>query len=144
MILLFYYLPLILLILIGIIHVYWAFGGRLFFHYSLPEYKLNYQPQFFKKQPGLVICLLSAGAFFFLAASMIFYFTGVNSSLFSLFLKMAIIVLIIRILGERNCIGLFKREKSTKFAKMDNYVAIPICIFLALSLLIQLMYLGNN
>lgn len=140
MILLFYYLPISLLILIGIIHVYWGFGGRLFFDYSLPEYKLNYQPQFFKKQPGLVMCLLSAGAFFFLAACMIFYFNGVNSSLFGAFLKVAIVVLIARIIGERNCIGLFKREKSTKFAKMDNYVAIPICLFLVISLVIQFMY----
>ena len=139
----FFWLSIILIISIGLLHVFWAFGGNLWSNYVLPEYKYNFKPQFFKKTPGPFMCLLVASAFFILAFLEISYHFQIgNTEFISLLLKLACFVFLGRIIGEFNCLGLFKRERDTQFAKMDNMIYIPICIYLLLSIIIQLFVLS--
>lgn len=137
MLILFLIIPVCIVIAIGLLHLYWAFGGKVFFDYSIPEYQLNHQPQFFKQTPGPMVCLISALFFFCFAALMIGNYFVESSWLFSWVLKSSVVVLLMRTIGEFNCLGLFKRERMTKFARMDNFFAIPICIYLAISVVIQ-------
>ena len=136
---LFFWLSIILLISIGLLHVYWAIGGELLGDYVLPEYKYNLKPQFFNKKPGPLMCLLVASAFFILTFLEIIYHSHiVNTNFISILLMLACFVFTARIIGEFNCLGIFKREKDTLFAKMDNRIYIPICVYLLISLIIQL------
>ena len=142
MTIIFFWLSVVLIISIGLLHVFWACGGNLWGDYVLPEYKYNYKPQFFKKTPGPFMCLLVASAFFVLALLEIIYHYKIgNPPFISLLLKLACIVFIGRIVGEFNCLGLFKRERDTQFARMDNLIYIPICVYLLISLIIQLVVL---
>ncbi|OPF88086.1 hypothetical protein BW731_07840 [Vagococcus martis] len=138
----FFWLSVVLLISIGLLHVYWAFGGNLFGEYVLPEYKYNLKPHFFNQTPGSFMCSLVATAFFILAfLEIIYHYQIGNQKFVSILLTLACFVFTARIIGEFNCLGLFKREKDTTFAKMDNMIYIPICVYLLISLIVQLTIL---
>ena len=47
------------------------------------------------------------------------------------------IVFFIRVIGEFNYFGIFKRKKDTHFAKMDTLLYIPLCAFLSLIIFIS-------
>jgi len=48
-------------------------------------------------------------------------------------------VFAIRVIGEFNYFGIFKRKKDTYFAKMDSMVFIPLCAFLSFSFLLAII-----
>ena len=49
------------------------------------------------------------------------------------------IVFSIRVIGEFNYFGIFKRQKDTHFARMDTGLYIPLCAFLSLSFLLAII-----
>ncbi len=139
MIIIFFWFPIILIISLGILHIYWGFGGELWKNKVLPEYKYNFKPQLFKQTPSSFMCFLVATALLSIATLQIcFQYKIGNPEFISVVLKLVCLALAGRIIGEFNCLGLFKRERDTKFAKMDNMIYIPICGYLLISLIIQL------
>ncbi|EUJ31519.1 hypothetical protein MFLO_08817 [Listeria floridensis FSL S10-1187] len=138
MTIIFFWLPLSIIILIAILHLYWGFGGTYMIRNVLPEYQSEMKPQLFNRSPGLIVCLFVTILLFGLAFMMTVEQFHPGHFLVRFGLHLAVILLFLRLIGDFNAIGLFKRERHTRFAKFDNLIYMPICLFLAVSILFEL------
>lgn len=122
----------ILIIFIGCLHIYWAFGGKWGSQGVIPSTK-SQQPTF---NPGKVLTLIIA--FLLLSASLLLMIQG---GLLPSFLPDALVrwgcwvcvgVFTLRTIGDFKYVGLFKRVKGTRFATYDQYLFSPLCLWLCL------------
>jgi hypothetical protein len=122
----------IVLIMIGVFHFYWSFGGLIGLDKALPtkDGKLLLSPSkpltFFV---GIVLII-----FAYIAYSLQFHdFTIIESSnvykYSGLFLS---IIFILRAIGEFNAVGFFKKIKNTEFAIYDTKYFSPLCLVLGI------------
>ena len=125
----------IVLLIISLIHAYWAAGGRWGLKESLPE--RNGSKAF---QPGrfatLVVALIFGGmAFFYLYK--IGWLTPLNAimpnwlSQYGLWVLAAIFLL--RAIGDFRYVGFFKRERNSHFADLDTKFYSPLCLLLGVN-----------
>ncbi|WP_410982760.1 DUF3995 domain-containing protein [Bacillus cereus] len=127
-----------LLVCISLLHAYWAFGGRWGIKAAIPT---DSGDKVFTPSIGmtlLVALLLCVAALLLL----------LQANVISSFIPRVIIqigswicmfVFAIRVIGEFNYFGIFKRKKDTYFAKMDTMVFIPLCAFLSFSFLLAII-----
>ncbi|MEP3208235.1 MAG: DUF3995 domain-containing protein [Maribacter sp.] len=121
-------------------HFYWAFGGRWGVDSVIPtaedSIKALRPPTIATIVVGIV--LLSFALFYVTRmglltvelASWLFLYTGwVLPAIF-----------LLRVIGDFKYVGLFKKIKSTKFAKADSKYFIPLCAFLAVAGFIVQLY----
>jgi hypothetical protein len=110
-------------------HVYWAFGGRTGRVAAVPEVdgRALFSPS---KTATLVVALL-------LALSAVIVVGGVDAweprVLFEIGCAGIAAVLLVRSIGDRRYIGLFKRLKGTDFARRDTWIYSPLCLVLAIA-----------
>ena len=121
-------ITLMLLALISLAHFYWVFGGEKGLDAVLPtqegERLLN--PS---KALTLLVAILILG-FAFVVYTLAF---GEASEL-SIYLGWSIsAIFFIRVIGDFNMLGFFKKIKGTKFAEYDSKFFVPLCIYLSFS-----------
>jgi hypothetical protein len=119
-----------LLVLISILHVYWAFGGHWGVNDVIPSKVGEYKPAFIPSRMGtlfvailvLMVCfiLLVQGGFihYFMANTITRY--GCIVSAFVFFL---------RAMGDFKYVGFFKKIKHSVFAKNDSWFYSPLCLY---------------
>lgn len=113
-------------------HLYWSLKDRPTLTYVIPT--KNNGELLFKPKPViifmiflvcLVIALLTLG------------FHNVNISSIFLFIKYFIIgvglVFLARAIGDFKWVGFFKKNKNSEFAKLDQALYSPLCLYLGLS-----------
>lgn len=127
-----------LLFCISLLHVYWAFGGKWGTNAAIPT---ESGKKAFTPSTGgtlLVALLLSIAAVLLLLQAHIlvlsipYVFVQIGSWI-------CMFVFAIRVIGEFNYFGIFKRKKDTYFAKMDTMLFIPLCAFLSVSFLLAII-----
>ncbi|CAM4249320.1 membrane protein [Bacillus manliponensis] len=127
-----------LLVTISFIHVYWAFGGRWGIAAAIPS---ESGERAFTPSP---VITLFVGLLLSMAAILLL----LQVDIIPLFVPQIIVqigcwicmfVFTVRVIGEFNYFGIFKRKKGTYFAKMDTMLFIPLCAFLAVSFLIAVI-----
>ncbi|WP_369899688.1 DUF3995 domain-containing protein [Bacillus manliponensis] len=127
-----------LLIAVSLIHVYWAFGGRWGITAAIPSQSGE---RAFTPSP---VITLFVGLLLSIAAILLL----LQATIIPLFVPQIIVqmgcwicmfVFSLRVIGEFNYFGIFKRKKGTYFAKMDTMLFIPLCAFLAASFLIAVI-----
>ncbi|MCW9026693.1 MAG: DUF3995 domain-containing protein [Thiovulaceae bacterium] len=120
------------LIIMGLFHFYWAFGGKVGLDKALPS------------KDGKLLLNPSKGLTFFVGVILIFFshiayglqfydFTiksNVNFYFYSGLFLSAIFTL--RALGEFNVVGFFKKIKNTEFANYDTKYFSPLCLVLGI------------
>ncbi|PLY05045.1 MAG: DUF3995 domain-containing protein [Arcobacter sp.] len=118
------------LIIMGLFHFYWAFGGKIGLDKALPtkDGKLLLKPS--KSLTILVGIVLNS--FAYIAYALQFYDFTVNENrnfyLYSgIFLST---IFILRAIGEFNAVGFFKKIKDTEFAIYDTRYFSPLCLIL--------------
>ncbi|MFD0710307.1 DUF3995 domain-containing protein [Paenibacillus sp. GCM10027626] len=129
----------ILLFGISLLHIYWAFGGKWGKHAVIPEQ--GGQRVFTPGVPAtLLIAVLvsAAGMLLLLEAGLFTLFSGgefiirsgswICAAAFSL-----------RVVGEFNYFGIFKKKQMTSFSRMDSYLYIPLCAFLSFAFILVLV-----
>ncbi|WP_428739083.1 DUF3995 domain-containing protein [Sulfurimonas sp.] len=123
------FITITLLTLIGILHLYWVFGGKRGLSKALPlkNGKLLFQPD-------KVLTLIVTGVMFFfsyIAYALAFYdFNAVEKKEFYIYSGVAIaIIFLLRAIGEFHVIGFFKKVRDTEFAVYDTKYFSPICVF---------------
>ena len=122
----------IVLIMMGMFHFYWSFGGLIGLDKALPteDGKLLLNPSklltFFV---GLVLIV-----FAYIAYSLQFDdFMIIESSYFYKYSGQVLsIMFILRAVGEFNAIGFFKKIKNTEFAMYDTKYFSPLCLVLGI------------
>jgi hypothetical protein len=117
-----------LFLLLGALHVYWAFGGRWGAVVAIPE--VDGKPAF---RPGraatLVVALLLATAAAVIAGRSCllpsdgFIFTLVHLGTWTLGT-----VFVLRAIGNFDTFGFFKARRATAFARYDTRLFSPLCL----------------
>lgn len=120
---------------IAVIHIYWAFGGNWGKQQAIPT-TTNGKPLF---TPGFSACLGVSIAFL----SLITFIYIENFNYFppaiytSLWVCIALIFLV-RSTGDFKYVGFFKKIRETKFAKLDTNYYSPLCLFIALLIILKI------
>lgn len=127
-----------LLFIIAIFHVYWAFGGKVGLDKALPtkDGKLLFNP-------GKIAILLVA-MIIFSFSFVVFQITHSTTSNFYIYAGWIIsAIFALRVIGDFNVVGLFKKVKETEFANYDTKFFVPLCIYLSVSIAL-LVYSNSN
>lgn len=118
---------------LSVVHFYWAFGGKWGIDSALPS---NGDGARVLKPKAIATIIVGVG----LLSFALFYlvkagFLSINLPSWLLLYAGWILpsIFLIRVIGDFKYVGLFKKIKTTKFAKSDTKYFIPLCSFLALA-----------
>ncbi|CRL47282.1 MULTISPECIES: DUF3995 domain-containing protein [Pseudomonas] len=127
-------------LMISLVHVYWASGGKLGSEAAVPrlpgEGGAQSRPAF--KPSGLVTLLVAVGLL--LIAMLVCLRVGLClPAVQDVWLQWVIsgiaILMFARAIGDSNLVGFFKEVKDSKFARLDTWVYSPLCVALGAGLL---------
>ncbi len=129
--------------LLGLVHVYWALGGRLGLHAALPQlpvppgWQQHGEPQMvnaFDPRRGTTLAvaavLISVGAAVGLRGGL--FTAPVQHAALQVVLAAVALVMFARAVGDFRLVGFFKRVKGSAFARLDTWVYSPLCVVLGL------------
>ncbi len=124
----------LILIVISIFHVYWAFGGRYAVDAVIPTQTnkksvLN-APPFLTFLVAVFVMLI---AITYLHEANFYDFQFLPEFIKEYGLTIFASIFFIRAVGDFKYVGFFKKIKSTKFGINDTKFFSPLCLFLALS-----------
>ncbi|HIW34926.1 MAG TPA: DUF3995 domain-containing protein [Candidatus Paenibacillus intestinavium] len=130
-----------LLFVISLLHVYWAFGGKRGLKAVLPE-----QENIRTIAPGIVATVLVA-ILVASAALLLLMEAGLMKAFLPSFIVrsgvwVCAVIFALRVIGEFNYFGIFKKKRNTTFAKMDKYLYMPLCAYLSLVFLASIQIGG--
>ncbi len=118
-------------ILIAVLHLYWAAGGKNFSGSVLPVTE-NDVPTFV---PGAAVTFAVATGLFFFA-----FITVAATDIFNAWLNTAFafygncvitLIFVVRVIGDFKYVGFFKKISRTKFAANDTKFYSPLCLLIA-------------
>ncbi len=115
------------LVAVGVVHVYWAFGGRRGFRVAVPDGP-DGEPAFV---PGRWLTLAVAGALFVFAALVASRAAGLDHWLLTLAVGGGAAILAGRAVGDGGQAGFSKRDRSSDFARLDDRFFTPLVVLLA-------------
>ena len=124
--------PLVVVVLVSLslLHVYWGFGGRLAWLSVLPE--VESRPLFVPTAAqsfGVATALALAALVLAGAAGLIV--VPVSNGLLRIGSYGVAAVFALRAIGEFRHVGFFKRNRGTRFARMDSWLYSPLCFLIA-------------
>ncbi|TNJ62460.1 DUF3995 domain-containing protein [Paenibacillus hemerocallicola] len=127
-----------ILFAIGLLHVFWAFGGKWGVGAVIPRH--NGKRAF---TPGigatLVVALLvgAAGVILLVQANLL----DLSGQYFIVRMGAWVCagVFAVRVIGDFHYFGIFKKKATTLFSKMDTYLYVPLCAFLSLVFIIAIV-----
>jgi len=123
----------LLFIIIGMLHVFWAFGGSWGVNSVLPTKDDNKLPVLRPRMLGT----LFIGLLCFFASVLLFcqidLFEVIKSPLSKWLCIAGGIIFLLRAIGEGKYIGFFKKIKHTRFAKQDTVFYSPLCVWISLT-----------
>lgn len=126
----------ILFFLLAALHVYWLLGGRWGLAVAVPT-QANSKIVF---EPGLIFKLATFVVIVGLSIMGLLHYwawTGVPSYISGTYLSWGLSLIsgifFLRVLGDFNYVGLFKRIKDSDFAWYDNRLYMPLCLLLAIN-----------
>ncbi len=127
-------------IAIAFLHIYWGLGGKWGLKGSIPDDPDRISKVLKPRPLAFVIVILGLK----LMAGL----SGIKSGLIKISipaiidqygLTMIATIFLLRVIGEFKYIGLFKKIKSTEFARKDTKYYIPLCLMIAIfAILLQL------
>jgi hypothetical protein len=122
----------LIFIIIGILHVFWAFGGSWGVNAALPTEDESKSPVL---RPRMAVTLFIGLLCFFASVLLLVQidlFAVIRSSTLSKWLCIAGgIVFLLRAIGEGKYVGFFKKIKHTRFAKQDTAFYSPLCVWIS-------------
>ncbi|WP_246070707.1 DUF3995 domain-containing protein [Paenibacillus kobensis] len=134
----------IVLAAIGLLHLYWAFGGAWGGRAAVPE-TLRGKPLFI---PGRIATVLVSAALFAAAALIAIQADLLprpsGSEWIAWGCRGAAAVFALRTIGDFRYVGLFKSVRSTRFARYDTRLFTPLCFLLCLAFITALIDRTGN
>ena len=120
------------LLIMGVFHFYWSFGGLIGLDKALPTKngKLLLNPS----KPLTFFVGIALLIFAYIAYSLQFYDFSIvgGSDLYRYSGFFLSIIFILRAVGEFNAVGFFKKIKNTEFAIYDTKYFSPLCLVLGI------------
>jgi hypothetical protein len=124
------------LLLLAALHLYWAAGGRWGAQAAVPE--RTGQP-LFSPGPGACIAvagLLSCAAFLVWARGWGFWPSFLPRWGAAVGAGGVGVVFVARAIGDFNWVGFFKKQRATRFARLDTRFYSPLCLALGVASLV--------
>lgn len=120
-----------ILSIIGLLHVYWAAGGRWGSAVSVPrkDGDLLFEPSTFATL--VVAALLFAAALIILGRVEVLACTSLRW-IYAVGSWVLAAVFTARVVGDFRWFGIFKREAGTEFAHWDTWLFVPLCAAIAI------------
>ena len=120
----------VVLFALGLVHVYWGFGGRFGKAVAIPE--RDGRPSFVPSKGATFVvagCLFAAAFVVLVAAHTITtsFAPAARIATFGL-----AVVFAGRVVGDFRLVGIFKKVRGTRFARLDDVVYVPLCLALAI------------
>ncbi len=121
-------LAIVLLVFLGLVHVYWALGGSVWIDKAIP--RIDGQATI---TPGMVITLLVAIALFsFAGVIYLLQFNNLTTWVYGEYIVYLGWVLagvfMLRAIGDFKVVGFFKKVTDSAFAKYDTFYYSPLCL----------------
>lgn len=120
----------LILIILSLLHIYWAFGGLWGKDLAVPT---NRSGQKLFMPSVLSTLIVAVGLLIFALCNLSIQFSAVLP-LNPLFLKYGILVIglifLLRAIGDFNYVGLMKKYKTSDFARHDRLFYTPLCLTL--------------
>jgi uncharacterized protein (DUF2062 family) len=119
---------------LGVVHIYWAMGGRSGSGAAVPE--LAGRPAFKPSRTGtlaVAIALFAAALLVATAGRVLFDPLAPPTVRLLTFCLGA--VFLARAVGDFRLVGLFKRVRGSRFARLDTWVYAPLCLILGIAAL---------
>jgi hypothetical protein len=124
----------LIFIIIGILHVFWAFGGKWGVNMALPTKDDSQSPVLQPRMAGTLFVGLLCFFASILLLVQVDWITIIKPSPLSKWLCIAGgTVFLLRAIGEGRYVGFFKKIKHTRFAKQDTALYSPLCLWISLS-----------
>lgn len=131
------FLSAVILLFLSLLHWYWAFGGNWGVEYTIPD---QFKADFFdpnnkvRTVAATIVVALGLLAFAIIVASN-------YRSLLPFLTERWIVILtrliggifLLRVIGDGNMFGLFKKKSDSLFAQKDSQLFIPLCLYLGAS-----------
>ena len=129
----------VVLVLLGLLHVYWAAGGGWGGDVAVPQ--RDGRPLF---QPStaatVVVAMLLFAAALVLVGRMGQWGAGLPRWPFVTGAWVLVAVFVGRVVGDFHWFGVFKRVTGTPFAAWDSWLYVPLCLLLALGCLVVALH----
>jgi len=129
-----------ILLVLSVIHFYWALGGRWGFDKALPtnmEGKRVLKPN--KMESGIVGLGLFLFSFYFLIYGSIVSFE-LPHWLMTYVIWAITVIFLLRAIGDFKYVGFFKKIRNTEFGRLDTNFYSPLCLFLSISGIILVLF----
>jgi Protein of unknown function (DUF3995) len=128
-----------ILVILGVLHLYWAVGGQWGKGAALPEHEGRpvWRPS--ALGTGLVaLGLFTMAALLLMRIGWLGAYPEARSVHVGVWLMAAILWL--RALGDFRYVGFFKRVRGTRFARLDTLIYSPLCLLLALLITLSVSF----
>ena len=120
---------------LGLLHVYWAGGGRWGTDVTVP--KQDGKPLFQPPSAGtLLVAILLFSAGLVVLGRLGLWGTALPRWVFVAGTWTLVAVFLGRVVGDFRWFGVFKRTRGTPFARWDTRLFVPLCLLLALGCLV--------
>lgn len=122
---------------LSLIHIYWGLGGKWAFADAFPT---NDDGTQLHQVPGIVASFIVAAGLFCFGLIYLIKAEIVSISLPTILNNYGLWIIagifLLRAIGDFNYVGIFKKIKTTSFAKKDNKIYTPLCMFIGLTTII--------
>jgi hypothetical protein len=133
----FFYSTVIILLVISLIHFYWAFGGRWGSGAVIPQNSEGasavFKPRTIETVSVAILILIVCFILFAQSGALPFFGANTFTQWSCMFFAL---VFFIRAVGDFKYVGFFKKIKGTAFASYDTSLYSPLCLYLAFSFVI--------
>jgi len=120
-----------IMILLALVHFYWALGGEFGLDHALPTDEKGNR----LLNPGKIMTF-SVGFVLLGFAYVAYRLYGGDESAMTVYAGYGLFILFfLRVIGDFNMVGLFKKVKNTAFAKYDTWVYVPLCLGISMMFL---------
>jgi hypothetical protein len=132
------FLNAIVFLSLSLLHVYWAAGGKWAGTQVLPQIGRGGEKVFIPG-PGMTL-VVAAGLLVFSVLNAVNLYHDRNEQVFRYGLLVLGLIFSIRVVGDFKYIGITKSVRNTDFARNDDRIFIPLCLYLALTSLVAYFF----
>lgn len=129
-----------LLLIISLLHLFWAFGGKWGTAAVIPL-TADHNKRLFSPSPfgTIIVAILLFGASYLLLAQSGYLASIMSNTLTRWGSILCAFVFLLRAVGDFRFIGFFKKVRDTAFARYDTTLFTPLCMWLSISFLLALL-----
>ncbi|MGI9545259.1 MAG: DUF3995 domain-containing protein [Cyclobacteriaceae bacterium] len=126
----------LILLIIGVIHFYWSFGGKWGFDQALPKAEGGQRLFTPKKTHSAIVAMGMLTVVILILTKIEMISITLPDLMVNYGLWFFAAVFMLRAIGDFKFVGLFKRVRQTNFGKLDSRYYSPLCLLLGILMIL--------